>query len=225
MLKGFIQVWRLEKSLAIGEHSLATFAVCTLCATMHHSPSIILSSPVTLNFNEFPESYYYYRLTDNANYIPSGFVDSVDNTGDILPGYWCKETGNDNGALVDLHRIAANRHGFDANKVREDFKTYFNSAEGALPWQSGHVQSVGQQFGQIKVGHVLLQYGSTLVLHHSFIDALLTVGVILQSKVCLQAFDKWSDLVQLIIAFVISLRHGSIIIQMQVPQDFLNPGS
>ena len=66
---------------------------------------------------------------------------------------------------------------------------------------------------------------SALVLHHSFIDTLLTVGVILQSKVCLQAFNKWSDLVQLIVAFIISLTHGSITIKMQVPQDFLKPGS
>ena len=83
--------------------------------------------------------YNYLRLTENSMYIPSGFVDSEDNTGNIRPGDWRAMVVGDNGGLLNLGQIGGNRYRFQAGKIRTDLKDYFNSQEGSVPWQLKHV--------------------------------------------------------------------------------------
>ena len=85
----------------------------------------------------------YLRLTDNAGYIPSGFVDSEDLTGTIISGEWRKVVVEDQSAFVTLPRQGSNNYGHSARQVREHFKTYFNSSEGSVAWQLRHVRNTG----------------------------------------------------------------------------------
>ena len=86
----------------------------------------------------------YLRLTDNAKYIPSGFVDSEDETGNIIPGDWRSIVHDDDSGLSDLRRITGNRYTFEAGKTRNDFKEYFNSSVGSVEWQLNYIRSCGQ---------------------------------------------------------------------------------
>ena len=47
----------------------------------------------------------YLRLTDNANYIPAGFVDSEDISGNIVPGDWRHEVDNEGAGLMIVRQI------------------------------------------------------------------------------------------------------------------------
>ena len=85
----------------------------------------------------------YLQLTDNARYIPAGFVDSEDSSGNIIPGNWRNATEADEG-LRNLQRISSNRYTYEAGSSRSDFKDYLNN-EGLVPWQWDHVRSCGQK--------------------------------------------------------------------------------
>lgn len=84
----------------------------------------------------------YLRLTDNARYIPAGFMDSESDDGSIVPGDWRNVTAGDEGGLTGLARIGGNRYTFDAGNARDEFKHYFNN-EGSVPWQYAHVRNCG----------------------------------------------------------------------------------
>ena len=64
----------------------------------------------------------YLRLTDNAYYTPSGFVDSVDKDGNFLSGEWRlqKENGLNNNALVDLPRVRGSQSRHDPLETRNE---------------------------------------------------------------------------------------------------------
>lgn len=42
----------------------------------------------------------YLKLTENANYIPSGFIDSEDSSGNIIPGDWRQIVHDDDGGML-----------------------------------------------------------------------------------------------------------------------------
>ena len=86
----------------------------------------------------------YRRLTDNANYIPAGFVDSDDIRGNIVPGDWRHDVATEGAGLRILRQIGGNRYSYDAGFARENFMEYFNSPEGEVPWQWQHVRSCGR---------------------------------------------------------------------------------
>ena len=86
----------------------------------------------------------YLRLTENAYYVPAGFVDKDDDSGDIIPGDWRNIVNNDEGGLIGFNQIGSNRYGFEANRAREDFLKYFNSAEGSVSCQLQHVRNCGR---------------------------------------------------------------------------------
>ena len=67
----------------------------------------------------------YLRLTDNAKYIPAGFVDNEYSSG-------------------NLRRVGGNRYTFQAGLARDNFKQYFNSSQGQVSWQLKHVQNCGK---------------------------------------------------------------------------------
>ena len=85
----------------------------------------------------------YLRLTDNAQYLPEGFVDSYDGTGDIKLGGWRTLVGDDAG-LRKFKRTGSNNYSTSAQDIRMSFEEYFNSPIGALPWQYNIVRSCGE---------------------------------------------------------------------------------
>ena len=52
----------------------------------------------------------YLLQRDNACYVPSGFVDSVSESGDVIPGSWRTDTQNDSGGLQSLTGIRSNNY-------------------------------------------------------------------------------------------------------------------
>ena len=85
----------------------------------------------------------YLRLTENATYLPNGFVDSFDSSGHFKPGEWRSIVRDDCG-LQNMERLAGNRCKFSAENVRGTFTDYFVSDEGALDWQISHIRDCGQ---------------------------------------------------------------------------------
>ena len=100
----------------------------------------------------------YLILTGNSQYIPSGFIDSKDGSGAIMPGDWRNADKAANGAFQPIAtgrafnnssftanevRTAFTKYfTFTANEVRTLFTKYFNSPEGSLPWQNNMSQAV-----------------------------------------------------------------------------------
>ena len=74
----------------------------------------------------------YLRQTDTADYTPAGFVDSENGDGDIIPGNSRSTVQNEGFSLMSLNHSRSNRSKFDATKIRDDFKSYFNSPQGAV---------------------------------------------------------------------------------------------
>ena len=85
----------------------------------------------------------YLRLTDNAQYLPSGFIDSEDSSGVITSGDW-RSHAQEGGALRSASTGRAfNRSSENAKGTRDTFCNFFNGQEGSLPWQVSHVNSFG----------------------------------------------------------------------------------
>ena len=87
----------------------------------------------------------YLRLKENGQYGPQGFVDSEDNSGNIVQGHWRAIVEDDDGGMAHL-RQRVNRYGRDAKETRIKFEEYFNSEEGSVPWQLKYVRSCGESF-------------------------------------------------------------------------------
>lgn len=67
-------------------------------------------------------------------YIPDHSIDFEDNNGEVTPGTWRAEIAEDTG-LSNISRVGSNNYRKHAAKIRENFKTYFNTI-GAVPWQT-----------------------------------------------------------------------------------------
>ena len=68
-----------------------------------------------------------------------GFADSEDEEANFIPGGWRNDAANDTGYYpVEAGR---NRHPCKkaAKEIRDMLKDYFNSSEGAVPWQNEFV--------------------------------------------------------------------------------------
>lgn len=76
----------------------------------------------------------YLRQTDTACYCPAGFVDSFDGSENTLPGEWRRITSADegSGALCSLPSTRGLRYRNYAMEVREAWKAYVNSEQGAV---------------------------------------------------------------------------------------------
>lgn len=86
----------------------------------------------------------YLRQTESALYCPTGFVDSYDSSGKILPGHWRSMVKDDDrSAFRDLSLPRGSRYLSSAMQVREAMKSYVNSEEGAVSWQLDYVRSRG----------------------------------------------------------------------------------
>ncbi|XP_066914218.1 putative nuclease HARBI1 [Clytia hemisphaerica] len=82
----------------------------------------------------------YLRLTNNAGYVPAGFADSEDSSGNIVDGTWRNGVEGENGALRNLTTLHGSRFTKTALEIREKLKTHVNSEEGSVPWQVAYVR-------------------------------------------------------------------------------------
>ena len=81
----------------------------------------------------------YLRMTNNAYYRPTGFIDSETNYGRIAPGAWRKVL-DDGGtsALRDLTNFRGSRYQTCAFTQRDNFQSFFMN-RGAVEWQVSHL--------------------------------------------------------------------------------------
>ena len=82
----------------------------------------------------------YLRLTENAKYIPSGFADSEDSDGNIVPADWRKDVQSGISALEEIASLRGSRAKKSALGARAALKDYLISKEGSVPWQVGYVR-------------------------------------------------------------------------------------
>lgn len=73
----------------------------------------------------------------NFRYCPPGFVDSYDSEG-LQHGEWREQTQSDSG-LLPISSTGSNNYSREAKEARDNFRTYFNSAEGQVSWQLHHI--------------------------------------------------------------------------------------
>ena len=77
-------------------------------------------------------------MTENAQYIPTEFVDSEDASGNVHPGDWRGIVQSEESALKPTR---PGRLANDAKEICGVFKGYFNSKNGLLPWPDSQVNS------------------------------------------------------------------------------------
>ena len=68
------------------------------------------------------------------NYCPPGYID-VDAGASLKPGNWRRDTQSTAG-LIPIGQTGSNNYSQSASAVRERYREYFNSPEGAVPWQN-----------------------------------------------------------------------------------------
>ena len=69
-------------------------------------------------------------------------MDSENSEGGLVEGDWRATAQHDDG-MANLRRIGGYRYPFEAARYRDDFKQYFNSDLGAVPWQYQYVRNCG----------------------------------------------------------------------------------
>ena len=86
----------------------------------------------------------YLRLTNNASYSPTGFIDSETRDGKMVAGAWRKVLSDDGGAnaLRDLPHVRGSRYQKCAIIQRDNLQSYFMNT-GTVEWQISHVTSCG----------------------------------------------------------------------------------
>ena len=66
--------------------------------------------------------------------------------GDIRPGSWRNENNN---CLAPMTKLGSNNFSRDARQIHGDFKDFFNSIQGSVPWQWNMVSSTSNPFDEI----------------------------------------------------------------------------
>ena len=74
------------------------------------------------------------RSFERDHYCPPGFTDRQAINDSQKYGEWRVVTENDCG-LTSLPHAGSNNYSKDAKQIRDDFRHYFNSPEGEVPWQ------------------------------------------------------------------------------------------
>ena len=84
----------------------------------------------------------YPRLIENALYCPSGFVDSVDDTGRIKEGDWRSivQSSSTHFGITNIINVRGSRYSEEAVNVRDALINYLSSEEGALLCQAEHIR-------------------------------------------------------------------------------------
>lgn len=83
-------------------------------------------------------------FTDAANipstrYSPPNFSDSTTASHEVLPGEWRHVVGSQN-IFENIKRLSSARASRAATATRNDFKSFFMSPLGKLPWQDHVIQ-------------------------------------------------------------------------------------
>lgn len=73
------------------------------------------------------------NATSKSSYTPPGSFDSEDSDGNLIPGSWRSDL-EDTESLITLQNIPK-RASIESQEIRNEFRDYFISAEGAVPWQ------------------------------------------------------------------------------------------
>ena len=104
----------------------------------------IASSPENVtNFTKAAVALHNFLILDKG-YCPQGYADyRIDN--EIRQGDWRKEIEGNQG-LIDIPRTGSNNYSGDAKEVRDNLCKYFNSDQGAVPWQWNHIQRTLDNF-------------------------------------------------------------------------------
>ena len=86
----------------------------------------------------------YLRLTNNASYSPTGFIDSETRDGKMVAGAWRKVLSDDGGAnaLRDLLHVRRSRYQKCAIIQRNNLQSYHMNT-GTVERQISHVTSCG----------------------------------------------------------------------------------
>ena len=71
--------------------------------------------------------------SENYSYCPQSYVDQMSRSG-VVPGDWRKEE-TVCGGLLSIQKLGSNNYPKSAKEVRDRFKNYFCSPEGAVEWQ------------------------------------------------------------------------------------------
>ena len=66
--------------------------------------------------------------------------------GQVMHGQWRTDVHNQ--ALQDVSNIGSNNYSRDAKKVRDNYRDYFCSDAGSVPWQWGVVRSTSETFDE-----------------------------------------------------------------------------
>ena len=74
-------------------------------------------------------------------YCPPGYIDHDDRHGNLISGEWRQQLDTSSSGLHTISHVAGNRYTKSASELRDTLKNYFNSTEGAIPWQEQHVLS------------------------------------------------------------------------------------
>jgi hypothetical protein len=75
------------------------------------------------------------RKQDAFSYCPQNFVDQNGTRGRVIPGQWRQEIGATAGfSRLDRNARGSNNSSKSAQQVRDGYKEYFNSPEGAVGW-------------------------------------------------------------------------------------------
>ena len=81
--------------------------------------------------------------SENYSYYPPSYVDQEIRSG-VVPGDWRKEEAVCDG-LLSIQKLGSNNYSKSAKEVRDRFKNYFCSPEGAVEWQ---VEKVTRTYNQ-----------------------------------------------------------------------------
>ena len=81
--------------------------------------------------------HHYLRLTENVSYTPQGFVDSEDDSCNIIPGDWKNASGL---GLKKPRNITGNRYTNESTDTNSNLMEYFNNEE-PFSWQLHHVRN------------------------------------------------------------------------------------
>ena len=82
------------------------------------------------------------------NYCPPEFVDQETEDHLVRQGGWRNEQDNSNSGLQNVNNMSSNNYSRDAKQVRDDFRDYFNSETGSVPWQLSMVTSTSNRFDE-----------------------------------------------------------------------------
>ena len=133
--------YRLSRARRIIEN---TFGIATTRFRIFRRPIIAKTDKVIIITKAVVALHNYLMKkctnVNNYNYCPSSYTDK-DTTSGLILGDWRKEHVSSVG-LQNIAQIGSNNYSREAKEVREDFKNYFCSSEGAVEWQVDRVTRV-----------------------------------------------------------------------------------